>query len=348
MRKQQGRTVLNSAPVPPEHPGHAVQPTRVRWKVLGWLCSFSAITYIGRICIIQVRPDIEQSLSLTPSSMAYAFSAFSLAYALFEIPSGWLGDRLGPRKVITRIVLCWVAFTGLTGAAWNLASLVVFRFLFGVGEAGAFPNIARAGREWFPFSERGLAQGFVWMSARWGGAVAPLMIMVLAYRWGWRLGFVLLSVLGLVWLWGFYSRFKDSPREDPSVNDAERALIAGPAKDTSTVAPLSWTTMLRSPTLWALSLMYFGSNAGWSFFASWITPYLQKDLHLSGVRLAGALVGQEVGAHSPGSGCLWRRGLAPAGDRLEHAQSRRARLYCAVSVFFYQGFWNGRKLGNHH
>lgn len=285
MQEKQGAAVLKPSAAQGEEAARAPRPTRVRWKVLGWLCSLSAITYIGRICIIQIRPDIEQSLNLTPASIAYAFSAFSLAYALFEIPTGWLGDKLGPRKVLTRIVLCWVAFTALTGAAWNLASLVTFRFLFGMGEAGAFPNIARAGREWFPFSERGIAQGLVWTSARWGGAAAPLLIVALDYHWGWRWGLVLLSGLGLIWLWGFYSRFKDSPEEDATVNDAERALIGATVNPASTQPPLSWTTMLRSPTLWFLSLMYFASNAGWSFFASWITPYLQKDLGLSGVRL---------------------------------------------------------------
>ena len=285
MQEKRGIAVLKLSPTQSEAAARASRPTGVRWKVLGWLCSLSAITYIGRICIIQIRPDIEQSLNLTPASIAYAFSAFSLAYALFEIPTGWLGDKLGPRKVLTRIVVCWVAFTALTGAAWNLASLVTFRFLFGVGEAGAFPNIARAGREWFPFNERGIAQGLVWTSARWGGAAAPLLIVALDYRWGWRWGLVLLSGLGLIWLWGFYSRFKDSPEEEATVNDAERALIAATVNSTSTPRPLSWMTMLRSPTLWSLSLMYFASNAGWSFFASWITPYLQKDLGLSGVRL---------------------------------------------------------------
>src|SRR5262245_26222047 len=285
MLEKQGSAVLKPSPAYSTDAIGAVRATRMRWKVLGWLCSLSAITYIGRICIIQVRPEIEQSLSLSPARIAYAFSAFSLAYALFEIPTGWLGDKLGPRRVLIRIVLCWVVFTALTGAAWNLVSLVTFRFLFGVGEAGAFPNIARAGREWFPFSERGIAQGLVWMFARWGGAVAPLLIMLLAYPWGWRWGFVLLSGLGLLWLWGFYSRFKDSPQDDTAVNDAERVLIAGAVNTSSTPPPLSWVTMLRSPTLWALSLMYFASNAGWSFFASWITPYLQKDLRLSGVKL---------------------------------------------------------------
>src|SRR6516225_4365140 len=140
MQENQASAVLNSESADKDQKDRAggMQPTHVRWKVLGWLCSLAAITYIGRICIIQIRPDIEQSLSLTPATMAYAFSSFSLAYALFEIPAGWLGDKLGPRKVLTRIVLCWVGFTTLTGAAWSLASLVIFRFLFGVGEAGAF------------------------------------------------------------------------------------------------------------------------------------------------------------------------------------------------------------------
>lgn len=259
--------------------------TRVRWKVLAWLCSLSALTYITRIGIIQVQDRIELDLHLTPQRLAYAFSAFSLAYALFEMPSGWLGDKLGPRKVLIRIVLVWTAFTALTGLAWGLISLIVFRFLFGAGEAGAFPNISRASREWFPFSERGFTQGMVWMCARWGGAVAPLLMMVLAYPFGWRGGFVLMSLLGAVWLWGFHSRYKDSPQSDPAVNAAERALITGGRRDAGKPAPLSWKTMLRSPTLWCLSVMYLCSNAGWSFFASWITPYLRHDLRLSGIEL---------------------------------------------------------------
>lgn len=262
-----------------------VTATGVRWKVLAWLCSLSALTYIGRIAIIQVQDRMEFDLRLTPAHFAYAFAAFSLAYALFEIPVGWLGDRIGPHKVLVRILFCWILFTALTGVVWSLASLVVFRFLFGTGEAGAFPNISRASREWFPFSERGLTQGLVWLFARWGGAVAPLLIMVLAYPFGWRAGFLLMSVLGILWLWGFQRRFHDTPASDPDVNHAERALISEGRLELTSPAPLSWTTMLRSPTLWFLSVMYCCSNAGWSFFTTWITPYLRNDLHLSGVPL---------------------------------------------------------------
>jgi MFS transporter, ACS family, glucarate transporter len=262
-----------------------IRATGVRWKMLAWLCSLSAITYVSRIAIIQVQDRMELDLHLTPAHLAFAFSAFSLAYAVFEIPSGWLGDRFGPRKILIRIVLFWTAFTALTGLSWSLASLIVFRFLFGAGEAGAFPNIGRATREWFPFQERGFTQGMVWLFARWGGAVAPLLMILLSYPFGWRVGFVLMSTLGAAWLWGFSARFHDAPHGDPAVNQAERALIAGAGTGPGAIAPLSWSTMLQSPTLWFLSLMYLCSNAGWAFFTTWITPYLQKDLRLSGLGL---------------------------------------------------------------
>jgi MFS transporter, ACS family, glucarate transporter len=265
-----------------QSPATSGRATSVRWRVLGWLCSLSALIYIGRVAIIQVQDRIELDLQLTPARLAYAFAAFSLAYALFEVPTGWLGDKLGPRKVLISIVLLWIAFTVLTGVSWGLYSLVAFRFCFGAGEAGAFPNITRACREWFPFHERGLTQGLIWLFARWGGAVAPLLVMLLAYPWGWRVGFALMGALGAVWLLGFARRFRDRPQEEPGMNDAERALIADGRPSLSGARPLSWSTMLGSFTLWALSLMYFCSNAGWSFFISWITPYLQRDLHLSG------------------------------------------------------------------
>src|SRR5712692_8693806 len=281
----------SAADAHPDQRASQLQPTGVRWRVLAWLCGFSALTYIGRIAIIQVQEPIEFDLHLTPNQMAYVFSAFSLAYASFEILSGWLGDKFGSRRILITIVLFWIAFTALTGVAWSFVSLIVFRFLFGVGEAGAFPNIGRASREWFPFSVRGLTQGLVWLFARWGGALAPLLMMILAYPLGWRSGFFLISLLGGILLWGFYARFRDKPQEHPDVNDAERALITENRKDSGAPLPLSWSTMLRSPTLWFLSLMYFCSNAGWSFFASWITPYLQKDLHLSGRRWGRTLQG---------------------------------------------------------
>ncbi len=268
-------------------------PTRVRYAALAWLCGLSMITYIDRVCIKQVQGDMQRDLGLTGSQFAWAFAAFALAYALFEVPAGWLGDRLGPKKVLARIVLCWLFFTALTGLVVGtgvvaLAMLLGVRFLFGAGEAGAYPNIARATRNWFPFTERGRAQGLVWAFGRWGGAVAPVLIVALtlpfdALGWqGWRFGFVLLAALGLVWVWGFVVRFRDHPRDHPGVTPAEVAVIEGGGGGVGPAAPLSWATMLTSRSLWALSIMYFCSNAGWSVFITYDTKYLQSSLHLSG------------------------------------------------------------------
>ncbi len=269
-------------------PTKATQPTGVRYGVLAWFCSLSMITYIDRVCIMQVQDEMQRDLGLTRDEFAWAFSAFALAYAFFEVPTGWLGDRLGPRKVLTRIVLCWLFFTSLTGAVWNWLSLIVVRFLFGAGEAGAYPNMARGAKNWFPFRQRGLAQGLIWTFGRWGGAIAPVLIIALAAPFGWRGAFVLLGVLGVFWVASFAYWFRDTPQQHPGVNDEERDLIADYLVTTGRPAPLSWTAMLTSPTLWCLSFMYFCSNSGWSFFITYVSPYLKNDLGLTGWGLHAA------------------------------------------------------------
>src|SRR5262249_1211071 len=218
------------------------------------------LTYIDRVCIMQVQDDIRTDLGLTKDEFAWAFSAFALAYALFEVPSGWLGDLFGPRKVLARIVVGWSLFTALTGSVWNYVSLLLTRLLFGAAEAGAYPTMARGARNWFPFRERGRAQGMVWMFGRWGGAVAPLLIGLLAAQFGWRGAFWVLGAVGVCWVVGFYAWFRDTPKEHGRVNTAERALIEGEVNAGAKPAPLSWASMARSPTLWCLSFMYFCSN----------------------------------------------------------------------------------------
>jgi MFS family permease len=260
---------------------------------------------------MQVQEEMQSDLGLSRQQFAWAFSAFALSYAFFEIPTGWLGDRIGPRKVLTRIVLCWLFFTALTGLVprwemdWYLPGMDVFlsgsllllllvRFLFGAGEAGAYPNMARAAKSWFPYRERGRAQGLIWTFGRFGGGVAPALIMALAYPvtvlglTGWRGAFLLLGLLGVLWVIGFTIYYRNSPREHPAVNEAERQLIQDGPGQTSAPAPLSWAAVLSSPTIWVLSFMYFCSNAGWSFFITFVTPYLKQDLGLTGWQLAVA------------------------------------------------------------
>ena len=246
------------------------------------------ITYIDRVCIMQVQDEIQYDLGITDAQFSWVFSAFALAYALFEVPTGWLGDRLGSRKVLIRIVLCWLVFTALTGLVWGFISLLIVRFLFGLGEAGAYPNMARGARNWFPFNERGRAQGMIWTFGRWGGAIAPALIVALAepFVWlglpGWRGAFILLGLMGLLWVWGFAKWYRDMPRQHPAVNNAELAWIEGQKPVSDKTAPLSWSAILTSPTLWSLSFMYFCSNAGWSFFITYVTKYLKADMKLEG------------------------------------------------------------------
>lgn len=291
--------------------GVEARPTLVRYKVLAWACALSMITYIDRVCIKQVGGDMQRALGLTEQQFAWVFSAFGLAYALFEVPSGWLGDRFGPRLVLSRIVLWWSVFTALTGLIWQFSIdsgyvlhlfgldvpllfnsfllLLLIRFLFGAGEAGAYPNIARALRNWFPYRRRGLAQGLLWMFGRWGGAIAPLLIGLFTILFGgWRGAFIAFGALGVLWVVAFAYFFRNTPDEHSGVNEAEKSLILGGTPESVKPPPLSWRSMLKSPTLWCLSLMYFCSNAGWCFFITWDVKYFETvlGLHGSALRLA--------------------------------------------------------------
>ena len=151
------------------------RPTRVRFGVMGFLLALSFLTYFDRVCIVRSQQEIQAELKLDNGQMGLVFGAFWLAYALFEIPGGWLGDRNGARRTLTRIVLAWSICTVLTGFATGFASLLAYRFLFGVGEAGAYPNMARIQSAWLPASSRGRAGGLLWLAARWGGAFSPFL-----------------------------------------------------------------------------------------------------------------------------------------------------------------------------
>src|SRR5438477_4581298 len=149
-------------------------PYRVR--VLALLFFLVVVMYFDRLCIAVAGPRMQRDLAITPSHWGWVIGAFTLGYALFEIPSGMLGDRIGPRKVLLRIVLWWSAFTALTGAVSSFPLLLLVRFLFGAGEAGAFPNISGSASRWFPATERARVQGLVWGASRLGAVLAPLLV----------------------------------------------------------------------------------------------------------------------------------------------------------------------------
>jgi MFS family permease len=262
-----------------------------------FLCVLSFLTYFDRVCITRAQKDIQRDLQITDPQMGLIFAAFWLAYALFELPGGWMGDRFGPRVTLTRIVLAWSLFTALSGSAWGFASLFLFRLLFGAGEAGAYPNMANVQARWLPARSRGRAGGLLWLLARLGGALSPLLFGLMLRFFdspdvrsvldsflpgeisSWRLGFWTAGVCGLVWCVAFYAWFRDDPARMPSVNAAELRLIqrdAAPAKPGHRMPRSAWRALLRCRSLWAMGLLYICTSFGWSFNVSWIARYYEE------------------------------------------------------------------------
>jgi len=293
-------------------------PTRVRFGVLAFICTLSVLTYLDRICISRVQEDIQRDLLISDFQMGLVFSAFIVGYLLFEVPGGWMGDRWGSRRVLTRIVLWWSLFTALTGSifyfSWDLfaslgwepfvvyfgdrhfaipvvssfSTLLLVRFLFGCGEAGAYPNVARVVGNWFPYRERAAVLGAVWTSGRLGGALAPLVIGGLTRTLGgWRRAFWALGAIGIVWCVWFAWWFRDRPEDKPECNDAERDEIrAGPysftAQEAAPVhAPVPWGRLLLSPNMWAICMASFWVCFAWWFFPSWYPKFLKEVHHFS-------------------------------------------------------------------
>ena len=260
------------------------RPSNARRVVLWFAITLAIITYVDRVCISQAAPTMQQELGLTKVQMGFAFTAFGWAYAIFEIPGGWLGDRIGPRKVLMRVVGMWSIFTIATGWAWSLWSLIVCRFFFGVGEAGCFPNITKAFSNWFPMSERVKAQGVLWLSARWGGAFTPLLVgwmlasgsdgkfgLGLHYKWV----FLIFGMLGILWAILFYRWFRDNPKDHSSVDAAEMEHIGDTTHSGDHSMP--WDKLFSSRTVWMLWGQYFFMSYAWYFYITWFPTYLKEN-----------------------------------------------------------------------
>jgi MFS family permease len=268
--------------------------TTVRYRVLRLAFFLAIVTYLDRVCISIATPFIMEDLGLTLVQMSTVFGAFTLAYSLFEVPSGWLGDVIGPRRVLTRIVLWWSAFTMLTGAAQGLRSLVAIRFLFGAGEAGAFPNAVRSFSQWFPARERGMANGVLFLGSRLGGAFTAPITLVLIQLWGWRLSFVFFGAFGIVWAVIWYRSYRDHPSEHADVDREELGWILQETPNLQSPTPnhfqlprpnadepTPWRALLKSPNLYAICAMYFTFGYGLYFYFTWLPTYLIRELRFS-------------------------------------------------------------------
>ncbi len=252
------------------------RPTHVRHVVLYLTVAAYMITYMDRGVISVATPSIRKDLGFDLVTMGWIFSSFKLSYALFQIPGGWLGDKIGPRRALTMVVTWWSAFTAFTALGWSAASMIAIQFIFGMGEAGAFPIATRSLSRWMRPSERGYAQGLTHAGSRLGGALTRLVVPALIVVYGWRMPFFMFGAIGLLWAatWFFY--YRDSPEQHHKVNEAERDLIhagEGPRKPVGTAVP--WRLILASPTLWVLCLMYFCYQVGLSVYSDWFPTYLK-------------------------------------------------------------------------
>src|SRR5258705_13171532 len=198
-----------------------MKPTHARYWVVVFALALAMIMYIQRVAISQAIVPISADLHLDKAQTGMVLGAFGLSYALFEIPMGLLGDKLGVRRVLSQLVLLWSLCLALTGWVWNLTSLWIMRFLFGAGEAGCFPNLTRMLSAWLPVGERVKAQAGVWGFRRWGGGPGAPGGGFRVFYFGWRVGFLALGPVGAVWGGFFFPRLRRAPGRHKPVNKGQ-------------------------------------------------------------------------------------------------------------------------------
>lgn len=253
---------------------------RKRYAVVGLLSVVSVITFLDRMAISVLGPRIQHDLSLSPEQWGWVLSAYVIAYGLIEIPSGALGDRNGQRRELSRIAAWWSAFTALTGACTRFVPLAIVRFLFGVGAAGAYPNISGVLWRWLPARERARGQGAVWAASRLGGALAPLLLVPLAAALGWRAVFWVLAVIGAVWAVWWWRWYHDDPADQPGILPQELAEIGG-APHGSHGGMGRLAQLLRLPNLWLIALAYGCYGCGSWFYFNWFPTWMVHAGHFT-------------------------------------------------------------------
>ena len=250
------------------------QPSRAGRTVVAFGASLAVLAYIDRVAISQAAPLIARDLHFDKAKMGIVFSVFLLSYSLFEVPGAWYGDIVGARKALLRIVAAWSLFTALTGWAWGFASMVTIRFMFGVGEAGCFPVIAKSFREALPPESRTRAQSILWLAARWGGAFTPLLVVWVLRFVNWRMAFVVFGSLGVLWALWFAGAYPRDPLRSPQQGSKEGEAVRG-------THSVPWGKLLRSRSVLLLSLQYFFVSFSWYFYLTWLPTYLQEHHKLS-------------------------------------------------------------------
>ena len=268
--------------------GQARGPGGKRWFVLLLIALMYFFSYLDRVNMSTAAPVISKEFGFDKITMGFIFSAFVWSYALFQIPGGWLGDRFGPRRVLTALFAYWSLTVAFLGTATGLSSMASIRFLTGIGEAGAFPTATRSMQLWFPRHERGLVQGISHSASRFGAAVAPPIAVGIITAFGWRWVFYICGGLGLLWsvLWAV--SYRNSPEEQRSVSQTELAYIRGVDEKGNIKPPqiapassLPWGILFRSSNMWAIMFAYFTYVYCLWIFLSWLPSYLVEYRHFA-------------------------------------------------------------------
>ena len=305
-------------------------------RVLGMLSLLAAITYLDRVCIAVAGPRMQDALHISPEAWGWVTSAFFLSYSAFEIPTGALGDRIGPRRVLTRIVIWWSAFTTFTGMVSNYSVLLLVRFCFGAGEAGAYPNVSAVIGRWMPLSRRARAWGTVWMTSQVGAALSPLLVVPIQARYGWRAPFFVFGIVGIVWSLAWYAWFRDSPHEKAGVTEEELREI-GPVPPRQPHG-LPWATAWRMPALWRIAGIAASYVYTLGFFQAWLQTYLVRGRGFTEAALVLSSLTYVVGATANGAGGFagdWmvrRHGLRNGRRWLGVAGLSAAAVFLAAAI----------------
>jgi sugar phosphate permease len=266
--------------------------THVRWVVLLLLCLMYMITYLDRVSLANTAPLIMKEFGFSKITMGVIFSAFIWAYAIFQVPGGWMGDRFGPRKVLSVIMIYRTIIAVFTTTAAGIASFWGIRFALGVGEAGAFPTATRAMQMWFPRDERGFVQGLTHAASRIGAAVGPPVAVAIMIHYGWRSVFYVIGVLSLLWAILYMSVYRNMPEETTLVGQRELARIRG-LDDTGQIKPANiqkrpkvpWSVLLKHSNMWAIMCAYATYQYSLWIFLSWLPSYLVDHRHFSLIKM---------------------------------------------------------------
>lgn len=244
--------------------------------ILVMLIFLGVVTFLDRINITVAGSAIMKDLNLTPDQWGWILSAFILSYGLMQIPMGAMGDKRGHRSTLALIVLWWSAFTAFTGMAGGFVSLILIRFMFGIGEAGSSPCSTGVISRWFPKKEVGKAQGFIWAASRMGGALTPFIVLPVITYLGWRAAFYILGAVGVIWSVVWYLFYRNQPKEmrGISLEEIEEAPVTHMQVSTQKVS-IPWKSLLGSKQFWLILSMYFFYAFGSWFFFSWFPTFME-------------------------------------------------------------------------